>query len=79
MMASQRATAAVDSGPVESHVLVAPGLRTAAHPGWRAGVSTAVSAVARQPSLWLLGIVGFCLRGGILVLILPIIVAADAG
>lgn len=57
-----------------SRILVAPGLRTRAHPGWRAGLTTALSVVAGQPRLWLLGMVGFCLRGGVLLLAVPIIV-----
>lgn len=57
-----------------SRILAAPGLRTLARPGWRAGLATALSVVVGQPRLWLLGMVGFCLRGGILLLALPIII-----
>lgn len=56
-----------------SRILAAPGLRTLARPGWRAGLATALSVVVGQPRLWLLGMLGFCLRGGILLLTLPII------
>lgn len=55
-------------------ILVAPGLRTLARPGWRAGLATALAAVAGQPHLWLLGMVGFLLRGGVLLLAVPIVV-----
>ncbi len=55
-------------------ILVAPGLRTLARPGWRAGLTTALAAVTGQPHLWLLGMVGFLLRGGVLLLALPIVV-----
>ncbi len=57
-----------------SRILVAPGLRTLARPGWRAGLTTALSVVAGQPQLWLLGMVGFLLRGGVLLLALPIVI-----
>ena len=57
-----------------SRVLARPGLRTLARPGWRAGLGIALSIVAGQPRLWLLGMVGFCLRGGLLLLTLPIVV-----
>lgn len=56
-----------------SRILVAPGLRTVARPSWRAGLVTALSIVVGQPRLWLFGTLGFCLRGGLLVLTLPII------
>ena len=57
-----------------SHVLVAPGLRTIPRTGFRARLATAVAVVASQPRLWLLGAAGFLLRGGIVVLIAPIMV-----
>ena len=57
-----------------SRTLVAPGLRTVARLGWRDGLASAVSIVTGQPKLWLLGMIGFSLRGGILLLLLPIIV-----
>jgi hypothetical protein len=53
---------------------VAPGVRTAAAPGWRALVGHALAAPVEQPFLWLLGTLSFVLRGGILALLLPIIV-----
>lgn len=56
-----------------SRILVAPGLRTLVRPRWRAGLAVALSVVASQPRLWLLGMVGFCLRGGVLLLVLPMI------
>lgn len=42
--------------------------------GWRRAVSAALTVVVSQPRLWLLGMLGFLLRGGLLVLVLPIIV-----
>jgi hypothetical protein len=57
-----------------SRVLAAPGIRTAVYPGWRARLGTAFGAVIEQPTLWLFGVLGFSLRGGIVVLTLPIIV-----
>jgi hypothetical protein len=53
--------------------LVTPGLRTAAQPGWRAGVATAISVAVGEPRLWLLGALGFTARGGLLFLALPIV------
>jgi hypothetical protein len=58
----------------QSRILVAPGLRTAPHVGWRSGVGTAFAVVIGRPSLWLIGALGFTLRGGILILLLPIFV-----
>jgi len=57
-----------------SRILVAPGLRTRAHPGWRARLSSALAVVSGEPRLWLLGMVGFLLRGGVLVLVVPTVV-----
>jgi hypothetical protein len=57
-----------------SRVLVAPGLRTAPRAGWRSGVATAAAVVVGQPGLWLIGSLGFLLRGGIVLLVLPIVV-----
>jgi hypothetical protein len=57
-----------------SRILAAPGIRTAVYPGWRARLSTALASVVDRPSLWLFGVLGFSLRGGILLLTLPIIV-----
>ena len=59
---------------VPSRVLAAPGLRTAAHPRWSTEVGTALAVIAGQPVLWLLGAAGFTLRGGIVLLTLPILV-----
>src|SRR5207247_967864 len=42
--------------------------------GWRSDIGSALSLVVRRPSLWILGSAGFALRGGILLLTLPIIV-----
>jgi hypothetical protein len=57
-----------------SQTLVAPGLRTAPRAGWRGGVATAVAIVAAQPSLWLVGALGFAARGGFVVLALPMLI-----
>lgn len=42
--------------------------------GGRRAVSAALAVVVSQPRLWLLGMLGFLLRGGLLVLVLPIVV-----
>src|SRR5688500_7317763 len=57
-----------------SRVLAAPGVRTRARSGWSARLGVALSWVVDRPSLWLFGILGFSLRGGIVLLTLPIIV-----
>jgi hypothetical protein len=49
-------------------------VRTAPTPGWRSLVGHALTAPIDQPSLWLLGTLSFILRGGLVVLLLPIIV-----
>jgi len=49
-------------------------LRTLPGSGWRRAVSAALAVVVSQPRLWLLGMLGFLLRGGVLVLVLPIAV-----
>ncbi len=55
------------SGPV------VPGMRTDAGRGARAVVSTAALVATTDPVLWLLGIVGFGVRGGLVLLTLPVI------
>lgn len=57
-----------------SHTLVVPGLRTLRPGGWRSEVGTAAAVVLGQPQLWILGALGFALRGGIVLLTLPILV-----
>ena len=47
---------------------LAPGMRTGAGRSLRAAIGAAGQAVARSPRLWLLGIVGFSVRGGLLLL-----------
>lgn len=49
-------------------------MRTAATPGWRSLLGHALAAPVEQPSLWLLGTLSFVLRGGIVVMLLPILV-----
>lgn len=53
--------------------LAAPGMRTAAAPGWRAVVSVALAVAIGRPVLWLFGALGFAARGGLVLLALPII------
>jgi hypothetical protein len=53
--------------------LVAAGVRTAARPGWRSSLATAISVALGRPSLWVLGGLGFAARGGLIVLALPIV------
>jgi hypothetical protein len=55
-------------------MLAAPGVRTAPTTDWRAQVGHALAAPVDQPRLWLLGTLSFMLRGGLVVLLLPIIV-----
>lgn len=43
-------------------------------PGWRVQIGRALTAPAEQPRLWLLGMLSFMLRGGLVVLLLPIVV-----
>lgn len=57
------------AGPVP----LAPGMRTTAGRGPRAAIGTAAEAVAGSPRLWLLGIVAFAVRGGLVLLTLPIL------
>jgi hypothetical protein len=49
-------------------------VRTAPHQDWRAQVGHALAAPVDQPQLWLLGTLSFILRGGLVVLLLPILV-----
>lgn len=53
--------------------VLAPGVRTLPVRSWRAGVATAFAVTLGQPSLWLLGALGFAGRGGFLLLALPIV------
>ncbi len=53
--------------------VLTPGVRTIPVRGWRAGISTAFMVTLGRPSLWLLGALGFAGRGGLLLLVLPII------
>ena len=50
-----------------------PGMRTDSGRGAAAVVSTAAAVVAADPVLWLLGIVGFGARGGLVLLTLPVL------
>jgi hypothetical protein len=56
-------------------IIVAPGVRTApVTAGWRADAATIADTIRAHPLLIVTGVVGFSLRGGILVLIVPILV-----
>jgi hypothetical protein len=55
-------------------MLVTPGFRTLPRAGWRSGAATALAVVLANPSLWLLGAIGFAARGGILLLALVIVI-----
>ena len=59
---------------IPSRVVAAPGVRSAPSPGWRAHLGIALSVVLGRPQLWLVGALGFALRGGVVVLLLPILV-----
>ena len=59
---------------IPSRVVAAPGVRSAASPGWRAHLGIALAIVVGRPQLWLVGALGFALRGGFVVLLLPILV-----
>jgi len=56
-----------------NRVLAAPGVRTDPGRGVRASLGSALRVVAGDPVLWLLGLVGFAARGGLMVLALPIV------
>jgi hypothetical protein len=56
-----------------SPVLVAPGVRTASAHAVRSRLSAAFATVLGDPTLWLLGALGFFARGGVVLLALPII------
>ncbi|MDQ3937451.1 MAG: hypothetical protein M3253_02080, partial [Chloroflexota bacterium] len=55
-------------------MLVVRGLRTAPRASWRSALGSALAVVAGQPSLWLLGALGFAGRGGVLLLAIPMLV-----
>ena len=59
---------------VPSRTLVAPGVRTLPRVGWRADAGAALSFVTSRPDAWLLGTLAFFLRGGIVLLAVPIVV-----
>jgi hypothetical protein len=68
--------AGLDSAEVgTSRALVAPGVRTAPlAAGWRADVSSTAGTIRAHPRLLLPGVIGFALRGGIILLIVPILI-----
>lgn len=57
-----------------SRILVAPGVRTLPRAGWRIESGAALAFVISRPSTWLFGALGFFLRGGIVLLVVPILV-----
>jgi hypothetical protein len=59
---------------VGPRTLVAPALRTIPRVGWRTGVASALAVVISRPSLWLLGALGFTLRGGLVFLLSAMVV-----
>ncbi len=59
---------------IPSRVVAAPGVRSVAIPGWRAHLGIAVAVVLGGPRLWIIGALGFALRGGIVLLLLPILI-----
>ena len=59
---------------VPSRTLVVAGMRTAPGVGRRADIGAALAVVRDRPSMILRGIIGFALRGGIVLLTLPILV-----
>jgi len=52
---------------------LAPGVRTDSGRGAAAVVGIAAGVVAAEPALWLLGVVGFGVRGGLVLLTLPVL------
>lgn len=54
-------------------VLTAPGVPTGAGRGLGAALGAARSSVIADPALWLLGAMSFCVRGGVLLILLPIL------
>jgi hypothetical protein len=65
-----------------AHVLrraLRPALRPAPHVLWPTRAGPAIAFVARRPSLWLIGALGFCLRGGIVLLALPMLSLPSLG
>ena len=57
-----------------SHALLVPGLRTHVAAGWRADVASVSGTIRAHPQLLVIGMIGFALRGGIVLLTLPILV-----
>jgi len=54
--------------------LAAPAFGAAPHTTWRGLLGAAFAAPAERADLWLLGTLSFCLRGGALLLVAPIVV-----
>jgi len=57
-----------------SRTIAVVGLRTAPGAGWRSDLATAGALLGGRPFVWLIGMIGFALRGGILLLTVPIVV-----
>jgi len=55
--------------------LLAPGVRTAPiAAGWRADIATVAGTIRSHPTLLIPGVIGFALRGGIVLLTVPILI-----
>ena len=57
-----------------TRILAAPGIRTVPYLGWRSQLATAARLVIGRPQLVLLGMASFCLRGGVVLVTVPIII-----
>jgi hypothetical protein len=57
-----------------SRTIAVVGLRTAPDGAWRSDVAAAARFVRTRPDAWLLGMLGAALRGGVVLLTLPILV-----
>lgn len=56
-----------------SRIAAAPGVRTGEGRGLRAALGASLGAVVADPQLWLFGALSFSVRGGVLVVLLPIL------
>jgi hypothetical protein len=54
-------------------IAAAPGVRTGEGRGVRAALAASLGAVIADPALWLLGALSFSVRGGVLLVLLPIL------
>lgn len=56
-----------------AHALTATGVPNGGGRGTAAAIDAAQSSVTHDPALWLLGALSFCVRGGVLLILLPIL------